>query len=1015
MMTQNVQGKSPKIGAVMVVGGGVSGMQAALDLADSGYYVYLVEKSPSIGGGMSQLDKTFPTNDCSMCILSPKLVEVGRHINIELMTLSEVTAVEGEEGRFRVRVLKRPRYVDPEKCIACGLCAQKCPKKVEDRYNEGLALRKAIYVKYPQAVPLKYAIDDQHCIFFQKGKCRACEKFCPNQAIRFDEQPQTLTLEVGSIILAAGFECYDPTQYDAYRYSTHPNVVTAMEFERILSASGPSMGHLVRPSDQKEPRKIAWLQCVGSRDTNHGNNGYCSSVCCMYAMKEAVIAKEHSHDPLDCAIFYMDIRSHGKDFERFYRKSEEEGVRFIRSRIHGIQPVVNSDDLLLSWVSEDGQLFSEVFDLVILSVGLTIPPETAALCGKLGIDLDQYRFIQNSSFTPVSTSRPGIYACGVISGPKDIPQSVVEASAASCAAARNLASARNSLTRQKAVPEVRSVVGERPRIGVFVCDCGINIAGVVRVPEVVAYAKTLPYVEYVEENLFTCSQDTQNKMKEMIREHGLNRIVVAACTPRTHEPLFQETMVEAGLNKYLFEMANIRNLDSWVHASDPDAATEKAKDQVRMAVAKAALLEPLSDSEVEVSQSALVVGGGVAGITAALELAEQGYPVHLVERSDRLGGNALHLHQTWRGETIRDFLEGLIQKVKDHPRIEIHLHHSLRNVEGFVGNFTTRIASNLSSDEVKELKHGVTVIATGALEFLPEEYHYGKDPRVMTHLDLDRKMVQGEATVEQAESIVFIQCVGSRIPERPYCSRVCCTHTVHTALELKKKRPERDIYVLYRDMRTYGLREDLYRQAREAGILFVRYTLENKPQVEIEGERLSVSVPDPILGQTIRLSADLLVLATAIVPHPQHELAQMFKIPLNEDGFFFEAHVKLRPVDFATDGVFLCGLAHYPKPMDEAITQAQAAVSRAVTLLSRLKIQVSGTIAQVNPPLCSRCGVCISICPYSAPGWNERTGKAEINPILCKGCGLCAASCRSGAIRLKGFDQEQIMAMIEAA
>ena len=563
------------------------------------------------------------------------MVEVGRHINIELLTMAEVTAIAGEEGNFEVQVHQKPRYIDMDKCIACGLCAEKCPKKVKDDYNEGMGIRKAAHVKYAQAVPLKYVIDEGNCIYFLKGKCRACEKFCPNQAVNFEEKPKDLTLQVGSIILSAGFKCYDPTFYEAYSYSKMPNVVTAMEFERLLSASGPFMGHLVRPSDEKEPKKIAWLQCVGSRDINHCDHGYCSAVCCMYAIKESIIAKEHSKNGLDSTIFYMDIRSHGKDFERYYNKAKDQGVRFVRSRIHSVDPIPESDDLRITYVSEKGEVVSEDFDLVILSVGLEISQETVDQSQRLGVALDHYNFIQSDSFAPVATSVPGIYGCGVVSGPKDIPQSVVEASAAACAASRNLVSVRNTLTQEKIVPKPRIVAGERPRIGVFVCDCGINIAGVVRVPEVVAYAKTLPYVEYVEENLFTCSQDTQDKMREMIREHRLNRMVVAACTPRTHEPLFQETLIEGGLNKYLFEMANIRNQDSWVHAGDPEAATVKAKDLVRMAISKAALLEPLQEIEVDVAQSGLVVGGGVAGMTAALELAEQGYQVFLVEKSSQ--------------------------------------------------------------------------------------------------------------------------------------------------------------------------------------------------------------------------------------------------------------------------------------------------------------------------------------------------------------------------------------------
>ncbi len=929
--------------------------------------------------------------------------------------MSEVTAINGTEGNFEIQVHQKPRYIDMDKCIACGLCAEKCPKKVDDAYNEGMGVRKAAYVKYAQAVPLKYVIDEENCIFFQKGKCRACEKFCPSKAVNFQEKPKDHTLQVGSVIFAAGFQCYDPTQYDAYSYSKHPNVVTAMEFERLLSASGPYMGHLVRPSDQKEPQKIAWLQCVGSRDVNHCDHGYCSAVCCMYAIKESVIAKEHSKDGFDGTIFFMDIRTHGKDFERYYNKAKDHGIRFVRSRIHTIEAIPESDDLRITYITEKGEVVNEDFDMVVLSVGLEISQETVAQSQKFNLALDHYNFLQSSSFTPVATSVPGIFGCGVVSGPKDIPQSVVEASAAACAAARNLSSARNTLTQEKIVPKPRLVAGERPRIGVFVCDCGINIAGVVRVPEVVAYAKTLPYVEYVEENLFTCSQDTQDKMKEVVREHRLNRIVVAACTPRTHEPLFQETLVESGLNKYLFEMANIRNQNSWVHSAEPDAATQKAKDLVRMAISKSALLEPLQEIEVDVAQSGMVVGGGVAGLTAALELAEQGYQVYLVEKSSRLGGQALKLNTTWRGEDIQGYLKDLVRSVDEHPRIKAYVGHQITQVDGFVGQFKTRLTRMDDPSATTDLEHGIVVIATGAEELKPEEYLYGKNPRVMTHLDLDQKMAGKDPLVEKAKAIVFIQCVGSREPERPYCSRVCCTHSVHSALKLKEENPDRDIFILYRDLRTFGEREDLYKEARQAGILFIRYNHEEKPVVEVEGDGLSVTVKDLILDQNIRIQADLVTLAGAIVSTKDHDLAQTFKVPLNEDGFFVEAHAKLRPVDFATDGVFLCGLAHYPKPIDESIAQAQAAAARAITLLAGLKIKVSGTVAQTNPAACSQCGVCVAICPYSAPGWNEKTAKAEINPALCKGCGLCVASCRSGAINLKGFDAGQIFAMIEAA
>ena len=793
-------------GAVMVVGGGIGGMQAARDLATSGYYVSLVDKSPALGGAMAQLDHTVPTTDCSMCIISPKLVEVGRHITIELLTLSEVTSIAGAEGNFTATILQRPRYVDMEKCIACGLCAEKCPKKVDDIYNEKLVKRKAVYVPYPQAVPLKYTIDAANCIYLTKGKCGACEKNCPSGAINFNDTEKTITLQVGSVILAPGFQAFDPAGFDNYPYAGLPDVVTSLEFERILSATGPYSGHLVRPSSMrgknpvgKPPQKIAWLQCVGSRDINRCDHGYCSSVCCMYAVKQAVMSKDHSETGLDCAIFYMDIRTQGKDFDRYYENAENSGVRFIPARIHTIEPIPETEDLLMHYVDDEGQRQEESFDMVVLSTGIEVSRDAIELSKTLGVELDKNHFTRTDSFHPVATSVPGIYACGVFTGPKDIPQSVMEASAAACAATGNLAAARNTRTREVEIPAERDVSREVPRIGVFVCNCGINIGGIVRVPEVAQYAGTLPGVEYVEENLFTCSQDTQDKMTEVIRQQGLNRVVVAACTPRTHEALFQDTLINAGLNKYLIEMANIRNQDSWVHSDNPDAATEKAKDLVRMAVAKAFLASPLRETDLPVNRSALVVGGGVAGMTAALALARQGCPVHLVEKSGYLGGNALGLNKTYKDEDIPGFLANLVREVEAEPDITVHRGTTVSGVDGFVGNFETVLSRG---DLPVTVNHGVAILATGAKDYKPQEYLYGDHAAVVTNLEMDELFRHDDLRIKRAGDVVFIQCVGSRNEEHPYCSKVCCTHSIKNALELKKRNPQTNVYVLYRDIRT---------------------------------------------------------------------------------------------------------------------------------------------------------------------------------------------------------------------
>jgi heterodisulfide reductase subunit A len=949
-------------------------------------------------------------------VISPKLVEVGRHSNIEILTLSEVNAITGDEGNFKVSLTQHPRYVDMDKCIACGACSEKCPRRVASEYDAGLAKRRAIYVPYAQAVPLKYAIDDGKCIYLTKGKCKKCEEVCPTEAINYEDQAKELTLHVGAVILSSGSKPYDPATHDVYGYTSSKNIVTSLEFERILSSSGPYGGHLIRPSDKKEPRKIAWLQCIGSRDVHIGANGYCSAVCCTYAVKEAMLAKEHSKDPLDAAIFYMDMRTTGKDFERYYNRAKEKyGVRFVKSKITHILPTDNGEQLI-RYYDESGNRVEDAFDMVVLSVGLGVSPSAALLAKGIDLGMDSYQFVTTNSFEPVKTSRPGIYVCGVLEAPKDIPSSVIEASASAGFAGSQLAASRWSLTKQEEPPTETDTRGVPPRIGVFVCCCGTNIAGVIDVPAVVEYAKTLENVVYSEINLFSCSQDTQDNMVKIIKEKNLNRVVVSACTPKTHEPLFQETLINAGLNKYVFEMTNIRNQCSWVNKNNPDMATQKAKELVRMSVAKVALMEPLEESVLQINQTALVIGGGIAGITAARSLSAQGYHTVVIEKNDRLGGNAIHVHETWLGENITENLNRMIADVEADPKIDIFTNADITQVDGYVGNFKTTIQMG---DQTEAIEHGVTIMASGASEQPPDQYLYGEDERVLTGLELDRRLIENDPAIARTKTALFIQCVGSRIPERPYCSKLCCTHSIRNALQLKRRNPEIDVYILYQDLRTYGLREDLYRKAREAGVQFIRYHADQGLDVRHEGTDLKVRFSDTVLRRKMEITPELIVLASAIVAPEKNPLAQQFKVTLNDDGFFMEAHAKLRPVDCATDGVFICGLAHGPKPIDESIAQAAAAATKAVTLLARKVIRTSGNTAKVDPMACSGCGVCASVCPYSAPSLIPESekrfgGKAQIESVLCKGCGLCVASCRSGAIMLKGFDNDQIFSQIFA-
>jgi heterodisulfide reductase subunit A2 len=926
--------------------------------------------------------------------------------------------VEGEAGNFKATLIRRPRYIVEDKCTGCTTCVEYCPVQYPDPFNQEISKNKAVHIYFSQAIPLVAYIDES-CLYLKEKKCRICEGVCKNDAIDFNQTAEKIEVKVGAIILSPGIEPFDPKVKDEYGYGRLENVVTSMDFERLLCATGPYEGEILRASDKKHPHKVAWVQCVGSRRVTPGENSYCSAVCCTYTQKQVILTKEHDAEA-ECTVFHNDIRSYGKDFERFFERTANlPGVRFIRSYVSIGAEDPETKNVTVRYSTPEEGVKEEEFDMVVLSVGLNPPAYYADLAKTFGIELNAHGFCKAAHFNPMETTRPGIFVSGAFHGPKDIPESVFTASGAGTQCGELLDYRRGKLTRERVYPLERDVSGDEPRVGVFVCHCGANIGRIVSVPSTVDYALTLPNVVHAQEQLFSCATNCAKEITDTIKEKGLNRVVVAACSPRTLEPLFRDTLREAGINQYYYEMANIREHCSWVHSKEKEEATDKAKDIIRMSVARACRLRPLQEFDLPVSKTALVVGGGIAGMTCALSVANQGHEVHLLEKEADLGGIARRLHYTLEGLDVQAYLRDLVEKVYQHPLIHVYTGAAITESTGYVGNFATKVTSDRG---LAEIKHGAAVIAIGADIYKPTEYLYGKNDAVVTQLELEEKIARRDEKVVGAQNLVMIQCVGCRNEERHYCSRICCSASVKNALKLKEINPEMDIYILYRDMMTYGFAEDYYREASEKDIKFIRYEPQDKPQVEAVEEDgrpvLRVTATDYILGKKVQIDAGILTLAAAVIPSEgTKEVAGLLKVSLGPDDFFKEAHVKLRPVEFAADGVYLCGLAHYPKLIPETINQAYGAAGRVLTLLSHDTVVASGSVCEVDENKCISCGACISACTYGAVEFREtRQGKkAVVNPVICKGDGLCNAMCPTGAIQLKHYTDDELLSQIDAA
>jgi heterodisulfide reductase subunit A len=990
----------------------MGGIRAAMDLAEAGRDVVLIDKAYAIGGLMAKLDRTFPTNNCDLCTLSPHLSESSRQLHIELMTMTELDNLEGDAGKFKASLTTQPRYIDMNKCTACGDCFRAFPSCV--RFTPGLDHRAPTCMRYPQATPYAFSIDMAAC-----SNVDELVRVCPAGAIIPNDTQKTEEVEVGSVILSPGADLFNPQVLDTYGYSVYPNVVTSLEYERILSASGPTQGELVRPSDGKKPEKIAWIQCAGSRGLQEGSVSYCSSACCMYGLKEAIVTRERFNDDIDAAVFYMDMRTFGKDYELYLQRATNDyGVRLVRSRPHSFEPVYKdgapTGDISISYVPYgSNRLQVEVFDMAVLTVGFRVSSQVRDMAGRLGVELNEHGYVKTESFNPVATSKPGVYVCGLFESPKDIPDTMVQASAAASSALKDLAPVRAVSENQESYPLECDVSGEDPRIGVFVCDCGFNIGGILDVGDLAASVGSMSGVVVAKTIGHGCSKESMKEIESLIISNKLNRVVMGACSPRTHETMFQDTMRRAGLNKYLLEIANLRDQDTWVHADRPGDAAKKAIELLRMAVASVRVARPLAEYVLPMNKDVLVVGGGVAGMTASLSLADMGYKVTLVEQSGQLGGMARKIRKTLEGEDVQPFIDKLIEQTELHERIQVLRHSVVVDHSGMAGMFKTGVQVGPQMF-YRQIKHGITILATGALPNRPDEFLLGIHDAVTTQLDLEATLEESPEKVKKWQDVVMIQCVGSRGPENPNCSRVCCQAAVKNALRIRSLNPDARIVVLYRDMRTPGFSEDFYKQARDQSILFVPFELEDKPRVAADGERVSVDFIDPVLSRKIKVNADCLVLSTGFKADEEstEDLGMIFKLPRTSDGYFLEDHVKLRPVDLPIPGFFVAGTAHSPKNIRDSIGQAQAVAGRAQTFLARDSINLGAAVAQVDRNKCASCLICVRACPFDVPFINSE-GYSEIDPAKCHGCGVCAAECPAKAIQLMQYDDDLILAKLD--
>lgn len=1021
-------------------------MRAAIDLAEAGIHTYLLETTPSLGGRVAQLGFMFPTHDCVLCrgtsdhgfgctrpSITPALLDHNCHPNITVLTSTDLVSCTGQAGDFTVTLERRPELVDPKKCINCGRCAQVCPEIRPSGFQLGLSTRKVIDKSAPRSVPNVYYLLEKTAAC---DDCLKCLQVCPTDAIDLAATSVEMQIGVGAIILAMGFQPFDPTERPELGYGRIPNVITSMQYERLASRSGPTEGIVRRISDGRVPRRIAWLQCIGSRDQR---NPYCSSICCMYATKEAMLAKQRNPD-VECHIFTMDERAFNKEYNEYYIHARDEyGINYLRCRVSGVDEDPDTGEILLRYPAGrvhdvgargQGAIREERFDLLVLAVGIRPPRGAQEISRTLGIALNEYGFCETDKFSPLVTSKPGIFVCGAFASPKEIAETILDASGAAAESMRILRDHLGDREFSRAQPFLSDdglpttsprVNGDR-EVSVALCACAGEISEVVDLDLVAERTRDLPGVKEVEVLPLACQPAGKARLSAFIREGDADRFVIGACSHRTHEPMFQRLVAEAGFNPYMLEMVNLREHCAWVHPFDPDGATCKAAELMRAGVERVRLAQPITKLEREPARAALVIGGGVSGMTAALGIADAGYDVQLVEKKGELGGNLHRIHYVAEGDNPSRLLRDLVNRVLAHERIHLYLNSQVAKHTGSVGDFRATIHTSRADGEPRssQIRHAVVILATGGQEASGTHYLLGQDHRVVRQSELEEIIAHQPERVSDLKSIVMIQCV-EPFEEVEYCSRICCTNTIKNALRIKMLNPDCQVVILYRDIITYGFREKYYLDARRRGVLFARYTADDPPRVEVvpRGARqaLRVSVDEHIFGQTLEFEPDLLALSTAVLPSPDNrELAQMLGVPLSSEGFFLEAHLKMRPMDFADEGIYVAGMAHFPKFIEESITHSMACVGRALTVLSRPQIQLGGVVAEVDADKCTGCLTCVRTCPFGIPemcyeqhGVGDLGGAAWIDPARCQGCGTCTGECPARAIQLMHYRDEQML------